>query len=163
MDSMDSMDRMGEAGAALRGLLVGSIMRRDFVTIEASGQLRNALSMMRLARLRHLPVERDGALAGLLSYRLLQDIAIEQLMKSRDPNDDFDDVSVDAMMTRSPCSISPSATLDEAAGRLCELGIGCLPVVEEVEGRQRLVGLITESDLLSAAYRTHWRPGARSR
>ena len=151
IDSSKGGTSTGEA-IALGGRRVASVMRRDFVTIDALGQLQNAISIMRLARLRHLPVERDGALAGLLSYRLIQDAMIDLLKHGRDPVTGLSDVSIDSMMTEAPFTISPSSTLREAAGRLCALKLGCLPVVETIDGREQLVGLITETDLLLAAY-----------
>jgi len=55
-------------------------------------------------------------------------------------------------MTGTPFSIVPDATLSEAASRLERLRVGCLPVVEPGEDGLRLVGLLTEMDLLRAAY-----------
>ena len=45
-----------------------------------------------------------------------------------------------------------STTLAEAARRMLRLKIGCLPVVRASSGGPILVGLVTESDLLRAAY-----------
>ena len=64
-------------------------------------------------------------------------------------------------MTSSPFSIVPDATLSEAASRLERLRVGCLPVVEPGEQGLRLVGLLTEMDLLRAAY-VRRASGARS-
>ena len=52
----------------------------------------------------------------------------------------------------SPYSIVPDATLSEAASRLELLRVGCLPVVVPAESGLQLVGLLTELDLLRAAY-----------
>ena len=63
---------------------VRQIMRRDFVTVSVHDSLDEAISIMRLARLRHLAVERDGVLVGLLSYRDLQDRALARLGRLMD-------------------------------------------------------------------------------
>ena len=47
------------------------------------------------------------------------------------------------IMSRPPATIGPDATVAEAAARMLDGDIGCLPVVEG----GRLVGLVTESDL----------------
>jgi CBS domain-containing protein len=55
-------------------------------------------------------------------------------------------------MHPNPWTASPDTTLREAAERMLRFKIGCLPVVERGPDRLELVGLITESDLLRAAY-----------
>ena len=54
-------------------------------------------------------------------------------------------MQVVALMDAQPASTAPGATVGEAAARLVESDGGCLPVVDP-EGR--LVGILTESDLL---------------
>ena len=135
---------------------VGELMRREFVTVSTDESLLEALRIMQLARLRHLLVERDGALAGVLSYRDLQNRTIEQLDRSAGPLEaSMHALTVEEAMMDSPYVVAPDTPSQEAASRLCHLGIGCLPVVEEGPGGLRLVGIITENDLLRAAYDTH--------
>lgn len=128
-------------------------MRRDFVTISVDATLQEAYRIMQLARLRHLLVERDGVLHGLLTYRDLQDEAIERLAKTAPPHHDVPlrSVAVGEAMLTSPYVIGPDASAREAASRMCNLHVGCLPVCEVAEDGPRLLGLITESDLLRAA------------
>ena len=52
-------------------------------------------------------------------------------------------------MTSRIHTISPKATLAEAAALLLQHKIGCLPVVDPAG---KPVGLVTETDLLRAAY-----------
>jgi CBS domain-containing protein len=130
---------------------VREVMRRDFVTVPAHASLGEAIRIMRLARMRHLLVERNGVLVGLLSYRDLQDRALED--RSRDPAPlGRPDVAVEAAMVDSPYAVSPDAPLSDAASRMCRFRVGCLPVVEASDAGPRLVGLLTEADLLQAAY-----------
>lgn len=56
----------------------------------------------------------------------------------------FLDVSIAHVMTSSPASIDPEATLGEAAGRMLEGGFRHLPVVD---ADRRVVGMISERDL----------------
>ncbi|MFZ5829164.1 MAG: CBS domain-containing protein [Planctomycetota bacterium] len=58
----------------------------------------------------------------------------------------------DILSGKSPTivSIEPEATLDEAVARLCEHRIGALLVCRPEGGSARLVGIITERDLLYA-------------
>ena len=111
---------------------------------------------MRLARLRHLTIENEGVLVGILSYRDLQD----ELLARLDPGASLQGMpgpgraAAVEHLTGSPYSIAPDATLAEAAARLERLRVGCLPVVEQGEQGLRVVGLLTEMDLLRAAYGT---------
>jgi CBS domain-containing protein len=129
-------------------------MRRDFITISTEESVLEAVHLMRLARLRHLAVESGGVLVGILSYRDLQDELLARLDLGSLPKrpSPLANVVVAERMASSPYSISPGATLAEAAARLERLRVGCLPVVEAGERGPRLVGLLTEMDLLRAAY-----------
>jgi CBS domain-containing protein len=145
--------RLAKARADPASRKVGDVMRRDFVTVPVHETVGEAIGMMRFARIRHLLVERDGVLAGLVSYRDLQDRLLDARMGA--PQGALRaaaDVAVEAVMVEVPYAISPDAPLAEAASRMCRFHIGCLPVVEASEAGPRLVGLVTEADLLRAAY-----------
>ncbi len=126
-------------------------MRRDFVTVPAGETLSDALGTMRLARLRHLLVERDGRLAGILSYRDLQDRELDRLSDAG-PGSAGPSVIVEQAMMASPYVVTPDTPLATAASRMCQLRVGCLPVVTPDASGGHLVGILTESDLLDAAY-----------
>jgi CBS domain-containing protein len=144
----------GALGPAARDPRVRDVMRRDFITISGGESLREALELMRLARLRHLTIENDGVLVGILSYRDLQDALLARSTPEDDRNASLlRGTTAAEHLTGTPFSIAPDATLEEAAARLERLRVGCLPVVEISEQGLRVVGLLTEMDLLRAAYR----------
>jgi CBS domain-containing protein len=134
--------------------VVERIMRRNFAYTEPEETLDSAFQTMRLARLRHLLVARGDRLLGILSYRNLLEALLAERLAAPPP----DPRRVEDAMTRSPSFVTPRTTLAQAADRLCRYGLGCLPVLEPptpgsgAEGR--LVGVVTETDLLRAAY-TH--------
>jgi CBS domain-containing protein len=125
---------------------VSNIMRAGFVTAEPGETLDSARQTMRIARLRHLLVTRDDRLLGLLSYREL----LERLLAKTEGR------KVEDVMTTAPAFVTPETSLADAADRLCRYGLGCLPVVSTEPGapleKGRLVGIVTETDLLRAAY-----------
>lgn len=125
-------------------------MRRDFVTIPPHEPLAEAFRLMRFARLRHLLVEEDGCLVGILSYRDLQEALLTHL--SGRPGSDLPSAPVSSAMRSEPYAVTPDTSLRDAATRLCSLRLGCLPVVESRTQRPALIGIITELDLLRAAY-----------
>ena len=122
------------------------------MTVPAGETLADALGTMRLARLRHLLVERDGQLAGILSYRDLQDRELDRLSGEAAPGSPGASVVVEQAMMASPYVVTPDTPLATAASRMCQLRVGCLPVVTPDSSGGHLVGILTESDLLDAAY-----------
>jgi acetoin utilization protein AcuB len=154
MDAKTARQAARLAPSALPGLRVRDVMRRDFITVSTGEKLIEALHLMRLARLRHLAVESQGILAGILSYRDLQDELLTRadLGPPLQRPSPLAEIAVSDRMAASPFSIGPDATLAEAAARFARLHIGCLPVVESTDQGPRLLGLLTEMDLVRAVY-----------
>jgi CBS domain-containing protein len=130
---------------------VGDIMRRDFVSLHANDKLDFVEDVMSLGRIRHLPVLENGRLVGIVSQRDLLAASLSRVL-------DFDaperrtflrSVEVAETMTREVVTVHPQTPLPEAARLMLRHAIGSLPVVAE-DGTP--VGLVTESDLLRAAY-----------
>jgi len=126
-------------------------MRKNFVTAAPDETLDEASQTMRMARLRHLLIARGDRLVGILSYREILEALLERTRAlPRDAR------TVGNAMKQSPAFATPQTTLAEAADRMCRYGLGCLPVLEGAPGLPadagRLVGIITEADLLRAAY-----------
>lgn len=122
-------------------------MRRDFVTVASDEEIVEAFRLMRFARLRHVLVEENGALVGIVSFRDIQ----EQILDAGGV--DVPRGAVAAAMTGVPWTVTPETPLRDVAARLCHLHIGCLPVVDGASGRPALLGIVTETDLLRAAFR----------
>lgn len=137
-------------GTAISGS-VGRIMRQSFVTAEPDEPLGDAGQTMRMARLRHLLVIQGSHLVGILSYREI----LESLLASAVGGPSAARRVGDAMR-RTPAFATPGTSLADAADRMCRYGLGCLPVLEPAPGAPaesgRLVGIVTEADLLRAAY-----------
>jgi acetoin utilization protein AcuB len=133
---------------------VRDFMRREFITVSPEDSLLEAHQLMRMARLRHLVVVRDGLLAGILSYRDVQEQALAQLESHRGKDwiSLLGAIAVADAMAAPPYFVTPETPIADAAIRLHHLRLGCLPAVEVRPEGARLVGLITESDLLLAAY-----------
>ncbi|HXK21417.1 MAG TPA: CBS domain-containing protein [Myxococcota bacterium] len=140
-------------------MTVSTIMRAAFVTAEPGETLDSARQTMRMARLRHLLVTRDDRLLGLISYREL----LERLLAKAEVGAPVDRRKVEEVMTAAPAFVTPETSLAVAADRLCRYGLGCLPVLSPDPGSPSeaggIVGIVTEADLLRAAYAR--RPDAR--
>jgi len=122
---------------------VGDLMRRDFIRIRPEEDLASVAHLMGMARVRALPVVGDGGLAGMISHRVLAREALARARQGR-PLD-----SPIAAFVEPIEPITPDATLRAAAARMIETDLPCLPAVGSAG---RLVGLVTEGDLLRAAY-----------
>jgi CBS domain-containing protein len=121
-------------------------MQREVVTMLASDRLHLADDVMRLGRIRHLPVTDGDQVVGILSQRDLFRAAISSMLQLGHAAEQqfLATVPVQAVMTPAPVTIGPDATIRAAVRIMLERKIGCLPVVED----GRLVGLISESDCL---------------
>ena len=69
-------------GERLGSMAVKDVMRGDPATVTRGDSLRRAMSLMTRARVRHLPVLRDGELAGIISIgdvikQRLQDLELQ--------------------------------------------------------------------------------------
>jgi CBS domain-containing protein len=137
---------------------VGTVMRREFASLKVEDRLDLADSVMTLGRIRHLPVLDDaGRVVGIVSNRDLLQASLTTLLalEPAQRRSFLGAIPVADVMTRDVETIAPDALLVSAASRMLSHRIGCLPVVD---ASGAMVGIVTESDLLAAAYGV--RPGA---
>jgi CBS domain-containing protein len=120
---------------------VDFVMRRRWISLSPMADLDDALHLMRMARVRQLPVVANGILVGVLSY---PGVVAARLTGAA--------ALVEEVMTMATETAEPATPLREAASRLLRAREGCLPVVEPTAAGPRLIGLVTEADLLRLAY-----------
>jgi len=129
---------------------VGELMQTEVVSLARGDRLDLAEDIMRLGRVRHMPVVEDGLLIGIVTSR---DLLAASLSKALE----FDvaerrtflrSVDVAEAMTQDVVTIDEDTTLRDAAALMIRHQIGCLPVVKP---DRTLIGLVTETDLLRAA------------
>jgi acetoin utilization protein AcuB len=136
----------------LASIPVSRIMRTEFASLRETDRLDLADQIMKLGRVRHLPVlDTDGRIVGIVSNRDLLEASLTNVLDfEREQRKGFlRSVDVAEVMTREVETIAPDAPLAAAASRLVGHRIGCLPVVRE---DRVMVGLVTETDLLAAAF-----------
>jgi len=127
-------------------MLVRDLMERDVVTLDAADSLDLADDIMRLGRIRHMPVLSNGRLAGILSQRDLFRAAISSVLQLRPAAERewLAKIPIREAMTRHVHTIGPEASVREAVEIMLGQRIGCLPVVED----GKLAGLVSESDCM---------------
>src|SRR5215470_4318779 len=144
---------MGPGETSMKNLKVRDLMTADPTTLKRNDKLTLADDIMRLGRVRHLPVvDDDGeALAGIVTQRdLFRDALAQALGYGRHAQRKIlDTLSVKDVMNTDVITTTPDTSLVEAAKLLTQRKIGCLPVVEN----GRLVGILTEGDFVALAAR----------
>jgi CBS domain-containing protein len=125
---------------------VRELMTTDVATIGRNDELTIGDDIMKMKRLRHLPVVEEGRLVGMLTQRDLFHAALSTALDfgEKAQKGFLKTVVVKEVMTDEVLTIDPGADVKEAARLLIEHKIGCLPVVEN----GKLVGLVTVTDLL---------------
>ena len=103
-------------------------------TISKDAPLKDALSIMREHHIRHLPVEVDGALIGVLTDRDIK------LASSFNHDGQF---RVEEVMTPSPYTVAPGTPVDEVVVNMAEHKYGCAIVRQ---GNGKIVGIFTATD-----------------
>lgn len=131
-------------------LSVADLMSTEVSTLKANDPLTVADDVMRLGRIRHMPVVSDdderevigvvsrrdmfrGALARCLGYGVMAQQHLLAMLKVKE------------VMTTTVETVKPDTPLREAAKLMVERKIGCLVVVSEAG---QLAGIITETDFV---------------
>jgi CBS domain-containing membrane protein len=127
-------------------MIVRDLMESDVVSLDASDKLDLADDIMRLGRIRHMPVVAKGKLVGILSQRDLFRAGISSALNFRVSAERkwLAKIAVREVMTRDVVTVSPDTAVRDAVEQMLERRIGCLPVV----AKGKLVGLLSESDCL---------------
>lgn len=123
---------------------VGQFMTTDLFTVHPEDVVDLAASLMDWRHIRHVPVEdNEGKLVGLVSHRTLLRL-VGQGMRGAERTP----VAVKDIMREAPITVMANTPTLEAIELMRRHKVGCLPVVEE---GNRLVGIITERDLIRVA------------
>lgn len=117
---------------------IRSLMISEPITILKGTSIQEAIDVMKSHSIRHLPVVSiGGRLEGLVTLSDLKQGLIPSMVA---------DLSLSDLMIRNPITVGPDEDVEVAAQYIYNYKIGGIPVVEG----DRLVGIITESDILRA-------------
>jgi CBS domain-containing protein len=131
---------------------VSGIMRTQFASLREDDRLDLVDQVMDLGRVRHLPVlDAGGRPVGIVSNRDLLEASLTNILDfgPKERRTFLHSIDVKEVMRRPVETVDDSTPLGVAAARMVRHKIGCLPVVDATGV---MVGLITEIDLLAAAY-----------
>lgn len=137
------------AGTALR---VGDFMSRDLVTLPPDASVRDAWRTLQRHRIRLLPVVEDGRLLGVVS---LVDVLKRLGLDQEDfPPEGLRDAGllmaapVSSLMCE-PRTVHEDTSVERLVPQLSDWGLHHVPVLD---GQQRLVGMVSQSDLIAALH-----------
>jgi CBS domain-containing membrane protein len=152
---------MAAAQRKMGELTCGEIMSRDLVTVEYGTELEEAWAQLRFHRVKVLPViDRARRVIGIVSlvdflkradlktYETFQDKLIKFIRRT--PGDYSEKPEVVGQIMASPVhTVREDAHILELVPLLADRGLHHVPVVNQ---ENRLVGMITQSDLIAALY-----------
>ncbi|MBK8899636.1 MAG: CBS domain-containing protein [Anaerolineaceae bacterium] len=126
--------------------LVKDWMSREVITAVPSMGLLDADALMRENKIRRLPVVENGRLVGIVTFGDVRGArpSAATSLSTWEMNYLLANLKLGEIMTRQPQTVSPEATIGEAASLMLSHRISGLPVVD---GSGQLVGIITESDI----------------
>jgi CBS domain-containing protein len=125
---------------------VRDLMQGEVVTLKGDDHLDLANDIMRLGRIRHMPVVSANRLVGVLSQRDLFRAAVSSVLTfpPKVEREWLAKIRVDEVMVAPAVAARPEWPILRAVETMLDKKIGCLPVVDDDE----LVGLLSETDCL---------------
>jgi len=139
---------------------VRDYMTKDPVTLRDGDLLRQAVEIVMVRRIRHIPVlDKSGTLVGIVTDRDVQATLPSPLSAAAPEEYEalLETTPIDAIMTRDVITIGPDDLAAEAVETLLASRVDGLPVLEN----ERLAGIFTVRDALRAYLEL--QRGSRSR
>ena len=117
---------------------INALMIPDPITITEKASVSDAIELMKVNSIRHLPVvSPKKMLKGFLTLADLKQGLIPSMLG---------DLTLTDLMIKNPITVDPDHDIEIAAQLIYKHKIGGIPVVK----KNKLVGIITESDILRA-------------
>ena len=136
--SREVAGRNGEGGDKTGGKLISAL---------AEDSLSKGIRLMQEHKIKHLPVtDGDGKLVGIVTDRDLKRASASDAtsLEVHELNYLLDKVKLSEVMTKSPFTVTPATSVQNAARLIAEKKLGCLPVLHHGS----LVGIVTTGDFL---------------
>jgi len=129
---------------------VKDIMTADPITVTPLHTVRDALGLMLEYNVRHLPVQEEGILVGMLSDRDIRQCAIPLEEEAEIQSTHLRlDIKVSEIMTRRFYTLSQDDSIKRAIELIIEERISGVPVV--ADSQNTIVGILSYIDILEEA------------
>ena len=135
---------------------VGEAMKSPVVTVKPDDKLMEIINLSRQLGIRHLPVVEGDRLLGIISDRNLRENThyLKLFSLLMEVAASLDEAVAKTIMVSEVVTTTPETPLADAAQLMRDRKIGCLPVLKD----GRLVGIVTDSDLLAHVASTEGPP-----
>jgi CBS domain-containing protein len=141
----------------MKAELVKNWMTADPISISPQTTLPEAHQIMRSEKIRRLPVvDENDILVGMVTLGDVRgaEASSATSLSIWELNYLLAKLKVSEVMTRKLVTVTPETTLGQTAALMLEKKVSGLPVVE---ANNRLVGIITESDIFRMVVRHEWQ------
>ncbi len=135
--------RAGRDVNILKNMRVKDFMTKRTETVFEGISLRELIKILQKSRHSTFPVtDHEKTLVGMLSLKDFREVVFEDSL--------FDIVVARDIATIPAISVTPEDNLETALQLIDLNGIGRLPVVKSVDGHEKLVGILSQSDITAA-------------
>ena len=136
----------------MKNIKLSEIMSRSIVTIDINNKTEDVKKLFEQHHLHHIPVVKDGMLAGIISLTDLLRVSLgAEIVEEGETFDNdginkviYEYVSVEKLMTPNPVSLSPESTLADAITLFKVNMFHAIPIVES----GKVTGIVSTLDLL---------------
>lgn len=130
-------------------ILVREIMSSPVVTVGPDQLAVDAAQLMEEFSIRRLPVvDEDNVLLGIVTDTdVLEAETAEHVMSSYEPDVEAEWLAVQDIMSDQVVTVNPECSVGELASILIQYKVGGVPVVELQGGKERVIGIVTETDI----------------
>ncbi len=137
----------------LENITVGEWMTSPVITIAPSAPISSAHQIMKRSAVRRLPVVEDDRLVGIITIGDVREASPSDAttLSIWELNYLWAQLTVEKIMTREVLTATSDMNIVDAAQIMLEHKVSGLPVVE---GKDKLVGVVTESDIFRMLIKT---------
>jgi acetoin utilization protein AcuB len=128
-----------------RNMKVKDFMNRDVISIETKTSILEAQNIMRMNRIKRLPVMNNEKLIGIVTKNMLLEASPSSgtSLSIWELNYVLTKMKVDDIMVKDPITVPPDYPLEDVIWLGKKQGVSGFPVVDD----DKLVGIITEHDI----------------
>lgn len=125
---------------------IHTIMTKDVFTIDENDELKDAISLIKRKKIRHLPVMKNNKVVGILSRSDINRLTFGALFDHQDSADEaiLNMLSISQVMTAKPRLIRTDESIQAVAEIFAQEEYHALPVIEGGECK----GIVTTTDVI---------------
>ncbi|WP_223590950.1 acetoin utilization AcuB family protein [Neobacillus bataviensis] len=124
-------------------MIIEEIMKTDVATLYPDNTIADAMDLMESRKIRHIPIiTSEKQLVGLVTIAEIRE-ATPSIFHANEHPEDLKK-PLETIMEKNVITGHPLDFVEEVAGLFYEHKISCIPIIND----QKLVGIVTETDLL---------------